>query len=150
MYNKQQCYKLLFDMRNQGINVMQQLTELSNSVNVPDNVIKFINEHRSLDITRFYEELRKENNKKGSKLYKEIVDEAKDPIKRIKAISSYITKGIIAAEKFEIVDKPSFYKAIRLDECVKALNEYVANGSVNVFSFFTIYCNHHLFYKKLY
>lgn len=130
MLSKQECYKILLDMRADGVNVNKPISQLASASTVPPEVIKFINENRNLAITEFYRVLRKKSNSTKNKLYKEIVTEVQQPMDKVKALSSFITQGVIAGEKLELKERENFFKALRLKECAKALMNYFENSDI--------------------
>ena len=73
MITKNDCYLLLAEIKENGVDTNQVMKRLV-SMSSPDiEVIKFINDNRELDLTRFYEKLRYSYNHKKSNLYKNIV-----------------------------------------------------------------------------
>ena len=130
MLSKQECYKILLDMRADGVNVNKPISQLASAPTVPPEVIKFINENRNLAITEFYRVLRKKSNSTKNKLYKEIVTEVQQPMDKVKALSSFITQGVIAGEKLELKERENFFKALRLNECAKVLMNYFENSDI--------------------
>ena len=78
MITKNDCYLLLADLQNKGIDTTEPIRQLMMN-GVTMDVIKFINDNRQLDLTQFYENLRKNYNKKKSSLYINIVKEITDP-----------------------------------------------------------------------
>lgn len=130
MLNKQECYKILLDLRSQGVNVNRQIGLLAGAPTVPNEVIKFINENRALNVTEFYKVLRKKSNSTKNKLYKELVAETQQPIDKVKALSSFITQGIIAGEKLDPMERENFFEALRLADCAQALMKYFTNSEI--------------------
>lgn len=131
MINRFDCYEVLFSLKKQGVDVERQLKLLSTSPSVPLEVIRFINEQRPLNVTSFYETLRKKNNQKASKLYKNIVVEThSNPLEVVKTASSLLTQIVIASEKLPKEEVSSFYSQTRAKELTIALNEYFLNGDI--------------------
>lgn len=124
MISKQECYKILLEMRNEGNNVNEYLNILAGKPKVPSEVIKFINENRNLEVTAFYEKLRSKYNKKRSKLYKTLVDEGNPPENYVKTLSSFITQALIAGESLDDVKRIGFYRSLKLKECAASLYGY--------------------------
>lgn len=129
MINRIDCYKVLFEMKKNGIDVERQIKMLSTSSTVPKEIIEFINDKRPLHIREFYETLRKKGNQKGSKLYKNIVKEKQDnSIEAAKTLSSLLTHILIKAETLELSEVYSFYKQARVLEINEALHKYFTEG----------------------
>ena len=53
------CYLLLMNLQEEGIDTQEQINLLTTSQDIPLQVIKFINDKRQLDLTNFYEHIRK-------------------------------------------------------------------------------------------
>jgi hypothetical protein len=71
--SKQECLNLLFELKNNGVDTSAQIKTLLLQKSPSIEIIKFINDHKELDIRRFYEKLRRSYNDKHSKLYINIV-----------------------------------------------------------------------------
>lgn len=127
MLNRQDCYKILFDMKEKGIDVTEQISQLSKNVKVPLQVIKFINENRELNVTTFYESLRKKHNEKTSKLYLKIMKEDLDANECLKTLSSYVTQVLIASEKIQLSERKSFLESSHILQVISALHKYFAS-----------------------
>ena len=62
---KNDCLLLLGELERSGIDTREVTNKLVSSRDLSLDVVKFINQHRQLDLTKFYEKLRKSyNNKK--------------------------------------------------------------------------------------
>lgn len=71
MIKVQDCINLLIEIeKSTGINVDNYITSLMKNDEYPIEVMKFINTHRALEVSKFYELLRKNYNAKKSPLYK--------------------------------------------------------------------------------
>ena len=72
MITKNDCILLLTELEERGIDTKSALREaISQGPTI--SVIKFINDNRQLDLTTFYEKIRKSYNNKKSSLYINIV-----------------------------------------------------------------------------
>lgn len=125
MITKNDIILLLTELQENNINVDNYLrkTILSESVNL--DALKFINDNRQLDVAKFYEMLRKNNNSKKSPLYKNIVKEelsnADDVLTTLAALNLQI---LLFAKKLD--DNQMFLKHSRGEEITKVLNNYYA------------------------
>ena len=72
---KQDCMILLTELSEQGIDCSEQFRTLLKNGAPTIEVLKFINENRALEVTEFYEKLRKSYNHTRSKLYINIMKE---------------------------------------------------------------------------
>ena len=79
MISKNDCLLLLTELKNEGLDTSQQIKTLIISNEPSIEIIKFINTQRQLDVTKFYEKLRKSYNNKKSKLYINIVKDVENP-----------------------------------------------------------------------
>ena len=123
MITKNDCLLLLGEIKKSGVDTSEMCTLLFNNKNISIDVLKFINSHRQLDVTNFYEKLRKNYNNKKSKLYKEIVQiDEKEPKDIVVTLSSLLTQILLFSNTVE--DKQLFYKHVRADEITKVLNNY--------------------------
>lgn len=115
---------LLSELQDKGINVDDMLEETLVSSNVSFDVLKFINNNRQLDVTSFYELLRKNYNKKKSNLYINIVKEKEqlDVSELLTTVSAFLLQACLFAKHLE--NDTMFYKHVRLDELTKYLNNY--------------------------
>jgi len=123
MITKNDIILLLTELQENNINVDKYLRKslLSESVNM--EALKFINDNRQLDVAKFYELLRKNNNSKKSPLYKNIVkeelSEANDVLTTLAALNLQI---LLFAKKLD--DNQMFLKHSRGEEITKVLNNY--------------------------
>lgn len=113
---------LLTEMQDQGIEVTSQIRQLVNSTSIPIDVLKFINERRLLEITRFYEHMRKNYNAKKSDLYINIVKEVRDPQEVLTTLSALLTQILLWSRKLD--DKQLFLEHSRAREISGVLTNY--------------------------
>lgn len=93
--NKNDLLLLLAEMKSQGVEVQPQIQSLVNSATLPFEVLKFINERRPLEVTEFYDHLRRNYNQKKSALYKNIVKEVEDPKEVLTTLSALLTQIVL-------------------------------------------------------
>jgi hypothetical protein len=123
--SKIDCYKLLNEIQNSGIDIKDTLTELTNNVNVTKNIINFINKHRPQNIYLFYKELQHKNSKRKNKLYQNLLKDNNTETERLLSLTSYISQVFLFTEKMETVEKLKFYQQSNLTQCISALYNYV-------------------------
>ena len=116
MISYSDCLLLLTNLQEQGIDCKEQLKKLSKENKIDLTVLKFINDNRELDLTRFYEKIRKSYNTKKSRLYINIMKEdiIEDPESILTTLNSYSLQILLFSKDIE--DKVLFYKFARLDE----------------------------------
>ena len=92
MISNSDLYLLLADLQDNGVDTSTPTKELvASRGGVPTGVLKFINDRRQMDLSAFYEKLRKSYNAKKSKLYISIVKEIEEPQDIITTLSCLLT-----------------------------------------------------------
>ena len=122
MISKNDCYLLLADLQSKGIDTDAQIKELISSNNIPLSVIKFINDNRQLDLSKFYERLRKNYNNKKSSLYINIVKEIDEPNEVLTTLSAMLTQILLFSKTVE--NKQMFLRHARAEDICKVLKIY--------------------------
>ena len=123
MITKQDVLLLLARLKDENIDCSSYVTEtVKDGVNI--DTLKFINDNRQLELSKFYEKLRKSNNEKKSRLYSQIMKDytEEDVYDIICALNSYALQVCIFARDIE--DKPMFFRFSRLNEIYKCLENY--------------------------
>ena len=92
------------------------------SRDIPISVLQFINRHRQLDLTGFYEKLRKSYNDKHSKLYISIVKEVQNPEEVLTTLSSLNLQILLYSKNAQ--NKQMFLKHARAKEINIVLTRY--------------------------
>lgn len=113
---------LLTELQEKGEDVSKYIKTLYKTPEIPLDTIKFINEHRELDVVSFYEKLRSNYNHKKSDLYINIVKETDDLSEILTTLAAYNLQVLLFAKK--LTDKDAFYKASRVEEVTRVLNNY--------------------------
>lgn len=122
MVTRRDCFLLLNELTENGIDTKKALAELSSAKDVPINVVQFINQNRQLDLSNFYEGLRKNYNHKKSPLYGNIVKEIKDPNEVLTTLASFLTQALLYSKKAE--DREMFLRHARVSDITKVLTKY--------------------------
>lgn len=120
---KNDCLLLLTEIQDTGIDCKEVISQLIREGKPSLNVLKFINTHRPLDLSNFYEKLRKSYNNKKSTLYINIMKEVEDPQTVLTTLNSYSLQVLLFSKELE--DKQQFYTFSRIDEVYKCLNYYI-------------------------
>lgn len=121
--SKKECLNLLFELRDKGIDCDDIITQTLSTIDPPLSVIKFINDHRELNIRKFYEKLRKSYNNKSSKLYINIVKEDKLEPEEIATCLGALLQQILLFNKD--LKSTSFLESSRSVEISKCLLHYL-------------------------
>ena len=101
MITKTDCILLLTEQQENGVDVSSMLNTLVKQSEPSVEVIKFINDNRQLDLSRFYDKIRKSYNNKKSKLYINIVKEIEEPNQVIITLSSMLTQILLFSKEAE-------------------------------------------------
>jgi len=124
MISRSDILLLLTDLQEQGEDVSMDINELYSSSTIPLDILKKINNHRPLDLLKFYEKLRESYNKKRSKLYINIMRADENVIKDPKITLTTLSALLNQILQFECEDKTMFLKHARADEITKVLDIY--------------------------
>lgn len=124
MINRSDLLLLLTELENSGIDTKEQIAGLYKTNNLL-TAVKFLNEHRQLDLSAFYENIRKNYNKKKSNLYKNLVNEEINTKTIITTLSSLLLQIFLYAEKLD--NKHMFLRHARANDILKVLSIYTTN-----------------------
>ena len=122
MLTKNDLILLLTELEEEGIDVGEHLLKVASSPEIPFETVKFINDKRQIDVTSFYERVRKNYNNKRSDLYKNIVKEIEDPKEVITTLSAFALQVILFSKHVE--DEEMFFKHVRAEEVTRVLANY--------------------------
>ena len=122
MITKNDCILLLTDLEDKGVDVKNALAETMQKTDISINVLKFINDARQLDLSRFYEKVRKSYNRKKSTLYINIVKEIESPTEVLTTLSAMLTQILLFAKDVE--DREMFLRHSRAQEISYVLTNY--------------------------
>lgn len=125
MITKNDCLILLKELEDNGVDTQKYIRDLYMSNNLIDT-ISFINKQRQLDLSSFYEKLRKNYNNKKSNLYINIVKSDEDGFNSeniLTTLSSLLLQIMLYSKNVE--DKEMFLRHSRADEITKVLSLYL-------------------------
>ena len=94
--------------------------------NIPIEVLKFISDNRGLEVSKFYEMLRRSHNQKKSPLYTNILKDIEDPQEVVTTLSCLLTQILLYGKKLE--NKDQFFREVRAEELTRVLNNYFKTG----------------------
>lgn len=121
--SKQDCLLLLTELQDEGINCSDALHKLIKEEQPTIEILKFINDNRQLDVTAFYEKLRKSYNNKKSKLYINIVREDFKTPKDILTTLASLNLQILLYNK-DVQESTIFLRHCRFEEINMCLYNY--------------------------
>lgn len=124
MITKQDCLLLLAELKSRGIDTTEQTKKVVSEPGINLEVLKFINDNRSLDIIKFYEKIRKSYNNKKSSLYKNIVKDLDESnINEVLTTIASLQLQVLLFTKY-VEDEELFLKHARLSEISSCLLDY--------------------------
>ena len=130
MITKNDCLILLSDLQDRfNVEVPKkyiQKTLLSDQVSV--EVVQYINSQRQLDLSNFYQKIRKSYNNKKSNLYINIVKEITDPDEVVITLSAMLTQILLFSKSVD--NKLMFLRHARADDISKVLSIYFTTFNV--------------------
>ena len=129
MLKKTDVLMLLTELQDNGKDVSKYINNLYMTSSIPLDIIKFINDQRQLDVAQFYERLRSNYNHKKSDLYINIVKEIDDLDEILTTLAAYNLQVLLFGRKVE--NKELFYKASRVEEVTRVLNNYYRNYDID-------------------
>ncbi len=130
MFSKNDCMQILVKLGDEGVDINQHLRLLITSKEVPLEVLKFISKNRGIDISNFYDMLRKKHNEKKSQLYTNIMNEVEDGNEVLITLSSLLTQIFLYGSKLENPTK--FYDKARISDITKVLQSFDSNRSYDL------------------
>lgn len=127
MITKNDCLTLLVSLEDKGVNINNPMKRLITSKDIPLDVLKFILEHRGIEVANFYEMLRKKHNQKKSPLYHNIVKEVTDTDELITTLTCLLVQIALYGKKLE-ANREIFQREVRAEEITRVLNHYYNTG----------------------
>jgi len=122
MITRNDCILLLTELQDKGVDVASQINEIAVQKQPSMSVIKFINDNRQLDLSKFYEKVRASYNAKKSNLYINIVKEIDNPQDVLTTLSAMLTQILLYSKSVE--DREMFLRHARALEISKVLAMY--------------------------
>jgi hypothetical protein len=129
MITKNDCLSILVALEDQGIDINTQMKKLLVSKEIPLDVLKFISEKRGIEVSNFYEMLRKKHNQKKSPLYKNIIKDIADPEEVITTLTCLLVQIALYSNKLT-TNRELFQREVRAEEITRVLNSYYSSGSL--------------------
>lgn len=124
MITKRDCILLLSELSTHGVDTNAMLRKAIAAADIDLEVIKFINQHRQLDVRSFYEKLRKSYNHKKSNLYKNIVTcDEQDCTDTVLTTLAALNLQILLYAK-DVTDTKMFLSHTRVEEINEVLLNY--------------------------
>lgn len=128
MITKTDCLLQLFELRDRGVNVNNEIRTLVAADKPSVEIIKKINDNMELNLRKFYEKLRKSYNNGNSKLYINIVKVNDIEPKEVVCTLASLQLQILLFNKS--LDDSAFLRNARFDEISKCLLNYYKTGDI--------------------
>jgi len=122
MITKNDCMSILVKLEDTGLDVNKQIRALMMSKDIPLEVLRFISANRGIEISNFYEMLRKRSNEHKSPLYRNIMQGAEDEADAVVMLTSLLTQIELYGKRLD--GTTSFYREARAEEIAKILHDY--------------------------
>ena len=127
MITKNDCLSILTKLDESGVSgVNSYVRKLVVARDIPLEVLKFISDNRGLEVSKFYEMLRRSHNQKKSPLYTNILKEIDDPQEVVTTLSCLLTQILLYGKKLE--NRDQFFREVRAEELTRVLNNYFKTG----------------------
>ena len=123
MITKNDCLSILVKLEDSGVSEARTyIKKLIVSKDPPIEVLRFISVNRGIEISNFYEMLRKSHNQKKSPLYTNILKDFSSTQESLTTLSCLLTQILLYGNK---LDNPeAFFKEARAEEITRVLNAY--------------------------
>lgn len=135
MIEKTDLILLLGELEDNNVDISKYKNLLLTTKGVNLEVLKFINNQRPLEVTKFYERLRKSYNEKKSNLYMNICKSDEDKLKDKDVpiiIASLLTQILLSANKItDVSEREMFISHSRATDLTKALLKYELENDLN-------------------
>lgn len=130
MITKNDCLSCLVKLEDSGVQEARQyIKKLVVSREPSIEVLRFISQHRGIEVSNFYEMLRKNHNQKKSPLYTNIVRDIEDLSEVIITLASLQTQILLYGKR--LANSANFYKEARAEEISRVLNTYFKTGEAD-------------------
>lgn len=121
---------MLVSMEDAGINIDAEMKKLITSKDIPTDVLKFIIQHKGIEVANFYEMLRKKHNKKKSPLYTNILKACDDPEEVVVTLACLLVQITLYSKNLQ-TNREIFQREARAEEITRVLNEYYSSGTLD-------------------
>ena len=128
MITKNDCLSILVKLEDSGVSEARTyIKKLIVAKDPPIEVLRFISVNRGIEISNFYEMLRKSHNQKKSPLYTNILKDFGSIQESLTTLSCLLTQILLYGNK---LDNPeAFFKEARAEEITRVLNAYFQTGN---------------------
>lgn len=128
MINRSDCLILLNELKEKGVDTKDITLELFKTKEPSLEILKFINDNKTLDARLFYEKIRKSYNNHKSNLYINIVKGNLEPKEVLTCLASLNLQILLYNKNVE--NSTMFLRHMRFDEIQKVMLNYFINGDI--------------------
>ena len=128
MINRSDCLVLLNELKENGVDTKQITKELIKQKEPTLEILKFINDNKTLDARLFYEKIRKSYNNHHSNLYINIVKGNLEPKDVLTCLAS-LNLQILLYNK-NVDNSVMFLRHMRFEEIQKVMLNYSLTGDI--------------------
>lgn len=128
MINRSDCLILLNELKEQGIDTSTTLKKLIKTKEPTTEILKFINDNKTLDARLFYEKIRKSYNNNKSNLYINIVRGNLEPKDILTCLASLNLQILLYNKNVE--NSTMFLRHMRFEEIQKVMLNYSLTGDI--------------------
>lgn len=128
MINRSDCLILLNELKEKGVDTKDITLELFKTKEPSLEILKFINDNKTLDARLFYEKIRKSYNSHKSNLYINIVKGNLEPKEVLTCLASLNLQILLYNKNVE--NSTMFLRHMRFDEIQKVMLNYFINGDI--------------------
>lgn len=128
MINRSDCLILLNELKNNGVDTVEVTKELIRLKEPTLEILKFINDNKTLEARLFYEKIRRSYNDHKSKLYLNIVKGNLEPKEVLTCLASLNLQILLYNKNVE--NSVMFLRHMRFEEIQKVMLNYSLTGDI--------------------
>lgn len=125
---KSEVYRILSELKREGYDVSQYVTEMCGCDSIPYTVIVFINSKQPIDKLVTYNQIY--NKRRNSPLFRNLMRMDNSVEEKAIILSSLLTQSLIGAKHANTDDKLEIIDALNVNTLISALSQYANEGNV--------------------
>ena len=124
---KSEVYRILGELKKQGYDISEYLTDMCGSTNIPYKVIVFINSKQPIDKLVTYNQIY--NKRRNSPLFRNLMRDDNSVEEKAIILSSLLTQSLIGAKHANAEDKLEIVDALNVNTLISALSDYANDNN---------------------